>query len=129
SSCIFDSLMKRHKITILDVTSGRCGLFLTSPKAIGVSAFVVEFFVGTTSSARRIMEGPLAAGQMFRGGITVTPGPPLGLSAFEPSTVVTSVCAATAPGLVFASGAVDGRGDSIKTFARDNKSSPVRSEE
>jgi hypothetical protein len=38
---------------------------------------------------------------------------------------VTSVCAATAPGLVFASGAGDGRADSIKTFARDNKSSPV----
>ena len=122
---IFGCVLSTDKITIRNATPGRWGVFLTSPKAIGVSAFVVEVFVGTTSSARRIMEGPLAAGQMFRGGITVTPGPPLGLSAFEPSTVVTSVCAATAPGLVFASGAVDGRGDSIKTFARDNKSSPV----
>jgi hypothetical protein len=71
------------------------------------------------------MEGPLVAGQMLRSGITVTSGPPLALSAFEPSTVVTSVCAATAPGRVFAAGPVDGRADTVKAFARDNKATAV----
>jgi hypothetical protein len=62
---------------------------------------------------------------MVRSGITVTAGPPIALSAFEPSTVVTSFCAAAAPGRVFASGPVDGRADSIKAFARDNRATPV----
>jgi len=35
------------------------------------------------------------------------------------------MCAATAPGRVFASGPVDGRADSVKAFARDNKATPV----
>src|SRR5439155_23300073 len=98
---------------------------LTSPKAINTSAFTFDGLVGTTSVARQIMEGPLVAGQMFRSGITLKAGPPFMLSAFEPATIVTSVCAATAPGRVFASGAVDGRADAVKTFARDNKATPV----
>jgi hypothetical protein len=71
------------------------------------------------------MEGPLVAGQIFRAGITVTSGPPIGLSAYEPATVVTSLCAALAPGRVFASGPVDARAESVRAFARDNKASPV----
>jgi hypothetical protein len=35
------------------------------------------------------------------------------------------VCAAAAPGRVFASGPVDGRAESIRVFARDNKATPV----
>ena len=122
---IFGCVVSTDKVTIRDPAAGRWGIFMTSPSALGVSAFSIDAFVGTTSSVRRVMEGPLAAGQMVRSGVTVTPGPPLGLSPLERSTVVTSVCAATAPGLVFASGPVDGRADSIKTFARDNKSTPV----
>jgi hypothetical protein len=38
---------------------------------------------------------------------------------------VTSVCAAAAPGRVFASGPVDARAESIRAFARDNKATPV----
>jgi hypothetical protein len=122
---IFGCVVTTNKITIREPAPGRWGIFMTSPSAISVSAFVIDGFVGTTSSVRRIMEGPLVAGQMVRSGITVTSGPPLALSAFEPSTVVTSVCAATAPGRVFASGPVDGRADSVKAFARDNKATPV----
>jgi hypothetical protein len=62
---------------------------------------------------------------MLRSGITLTAGPPFALSAFETPTVVTSMCAAIASGRVFASGPVDGRADSVKTFARDNKATPV----
>ena len=122
---VFGCVVSGDKVIVRDPAAGRWGVFLTSPKALGTSAFTVDGFVGTTSTVRRIMEGPLVAGQMVRSGITVTSGPPLALSAFEPSTVVTSVCAATAPGRVFASGPVDGRGDSVKAFARDNKATPV----
>jgi len=122
---IFGCVVTTNKITIREPAPGRWGIFMTSPSALSVSAFVIDGFVGTTSSVRRVTEGPLVAGQMVRSGITVTSGPPLALSAFEPATVVTSVCAATAPGRVFASGPVDGRADSIRTFARDNKATPV----
>jgi hypothetical protein len=122
---VFGCVVSGDKITVRDPAAGRWGIFLTSPKALGTSAFTADVFVGTTSTVRRIMEGPLVAGQMVRTGITVTSGPPLALSVFEPATVVTSLCAATAPGRVFASGPVDGRADSVKTFARDNKATPV----
>jgi hypothetical protein len=122
---VFGCVVTTNKITIRDPAPGRWGIFMTSPSALAVSAFVIDGFVGTTSNVRRVTEGPLVAGQMVRSGITVTSGPPLVLSAFEPSTVVTSMCAATAPGRVFASGPVDGRADSVKAFARDNKATPV----
>src|SRR5207237_9059486 len=85
----------------------------------------VDGCVGTSRNAGRTTGRPYAAGDMVRTGLTLTPGPPLGLSTFEPPTLVTSVCAAAAPGRVFATGPVDGRADSIKTFARDNKATPV----
>jgi len=122
---VFGCVVTANKITIRDPAPGRWGIFMTSPNALAVSAFVIDGFVGTTSNVRRVTEGPLVAGQMVRSGITVTSGPPFALSAFEPSTVVTSMCAATAPGRVFASGPVDGRADSVRAFARDNKATPV----
>ncbi|HYV21906.1 MAG TPA: FecR family protein [Candidatus Bathyarchaeia archaeon] len=122
---IFGCVVSGDKVIVRDPAAGRWGVFLTSPSAIRTSAFTFDGFVGTSSVARQIMEGPLVAGQMVRSGITLKAGPPLTLSAFEPSTVVTSVCAATAPGRVFAAGPVDGRADSVKTFARDNKATPV----
>ena len=122
---IFGCVVSGDKVIVRDPAAGRWGVFLTSPGAIKTSAFTIDGFVGTSSVARQIMEGPLVAGQMVRSGITRKAGPPLTLSAFEPSTVVTSVCAATAPGRVFASGVVDGRADAVKTFARDNKATPV----
>ena len=121
---VFGCVVTADKVTVRDPAPGRWGIFMTSPSALKVSAFVMNAYVGATSTARQIIEGPLTAGQMARSGITVT-GPPIGLSAFEPLTVVTSLCAAVAPGRVFASGPVDGRADSVKTFARDNKASPV----
>jgi hypothetical protein len=122
---IFGCVVGIDKISVRDPTPGRWGVFMTSPSALGASALSVDGLVGTASSGRRVMEGPLTAGQMVRSGITVTPGPPLGLSAFEPPTIVTSVCAAAAPGRVFASGPVDGRAESVRSFARDNKATPV----
>ena len=122
---IFGCVVTGEKITVRDPAPGRWGVFMTSPNALRVSAFSVDALVGTASTVRRTIEGPLTAGQMVRSGITVTPGPPLGLSALEPATVVTSVCAAAAPGRVFATGPVDGRADSIKTFARDNRATAV----
>lgn len=122
---VFGCVLGANKVTIREPAPGRWGIFMTSTSALGVSVFTVEAFVGTTVSVRRVMEGPLVAGQIFRAGISVTPGPPLGLSNFEPATVVTSMCAAVAPGRVFASGPVDARADSVKAFARDNKATPV----
>ena len=122
---IFGCVVSADRINIRDPAAGRWGVFMTSPSALRVSVFEIDGLVGTTPTDRRVMEGPLVAGQMVRTGITVTPGPPLALSAFEQPTVVTSVCAATAPGRVFASGPVDGRAESVKAFARDNKATPV----
>jgi hypothetical protein len=122
---IFGCVVGTDKVTIREPVAGRWGVFMTAPSALKTSAFTFDGFVGTTSVARQIIEGPLVAGQMVRSGITVTSGPPLALSAFEPGTIVTSVCAAMAPGRVFSTGPVDGRADSIKAFARDNKASPV----
>ena len=122
---VFGCVVSGDKVIVRDPAAGRWGVFLTSPGAIRTSAFTFDALVGTASVARQIMEGPLVAGQMVRSGITLKAGSPLTLSAFEPATVVTSVCAATAPGRVFASGAVDGRADAVKTFARDNKATPV----
>jgi hypothetical protein len=122
---IFGCVVTADKITIRDPAPGRWGIFMTSPSALRVSVFEMNGFVGTTASGRRVMEGPLVAGQMVRSGVTVTAGPPFGISVFETPAPVTSVCAAVAPGRIFASGAVDGRAESIRTFARDNKASPV----
>jgi FecR protein len=123
---IFGCVVGVGKISIRDPAPGRWGIFITTPTGLGTSVFAVDAVVaGDSSSVHRVMEGPLVAGQIFRAGITVTPGPPIGLSAYEPATVVTSLCAALAPGRVFASGPVDGRAESIKAFARDNRASPV----
>src|SRR5467141_3671799 len=122
---IFGCVVGTDKVTIRDPAAGHWGIFMTSLSPLRVSVFTAEAFLGTTASAKRAMEAPLVAGQLFRGGITVTPGPPLGLSAYEPATIVTSMCAAMAPGRVFASGAVDGRADSVKAFARDNRATQV----
>jgi len=123
---VFGCVVSPNKISIRDPAPGRWGIYITTPTALPVSVFVMDAVVaGATSSVRRVMEGPLVAGQIFRAGITVTAGPPLGLSAYEPATVVTSMCAALAPGRVFASGPVNGRAESVRAFARDNKASPV----
>jgi hypothetical protein len=95
---VFGCVVTADKVTIRDPAAGRWGIFMTSPSALKISAFVINTFVGTTSTARQIIEGPLTAGQMARSGVTVTSGPPLALSAFDPLTVVTSECAAVAPG-------------------------------
>ena len=122
---IFGCVVSANKISVRDPVPGRWGIFITTPTGLPVSVFAMDTLVGGTSTVHRVMEGPLVAGQIFRAGITVTPGPPIGLSAYEPATVVTSVCAALAPGRVFASGPVDGRAESVRAFARDNKASPV----
>jgi hypothetical protein len=122
---IFGCVVTANKISIRDPAPGRWGIFITTPIGLSTSVFAIDTLVGGTSTVHKVMEGPLVAGQIFRAGITVTPGPPLGLSAYEPATVVTSMCAALAPGRVFSSGPVDGRAESVRAFARDNKASPV----
>jgi hypothetical protein len=118
---IFGCVVTADRITIRDPAAGRWGIFITATIALRVSVFEINAFSG----GRRVIEGPLVAGQMVRSGVTVTASPSFGVSALEPLTQVTSVCAATAPGRVFASGPVDGRAESVRAFARDNKASPV----
>jgi len=122
---IFGCVVSADKVSIREPAAGRWGVFMTSTGALPLGTLSVDGFIGTTRNAGRTTGRPYAAGDMVRTGLTLTPGPPLGLSTFEPPTLVTSVCAAAAPGRVFATGPVDGRADSIKTFARDNKATPV----
>jgi hypothetical protein len=122
---IFGCVVSADKVSIREPAPGRWGLFMTSTGAVPLGTLSIDGFIGTTRSAGRTTGRPYAAGDMVRTGLTVTPGPPLGLSAFEPPTLVTSVCAAAAPGRVFASGPADGRADAIRSFARDNKGTPV----
>lgn len=122
---IFGCVVSADKVSIREPAAGRWGLFMTSAGAVPFGTLSVEGFVGTTRNGARSTGRPYGAGDMVRTGLTVTPGPPFGLSAFEPPAVVTSVCAATAPGRVFATGPVDGRAELIRTFARENKATPV----
>ncbi|MEK6225364.1 MAG: FecR family protein [Chloroflexota bacterium] len=122
---IFGCVVSADKVTIREPAAGRWGLFMTSTGAVPLGTLSVDGFIGTTRNAGRTSGRPYAAGDMVRTGLTFTPGPPLALTAFEPPTLVTSVCAAAAAGRVFATGPVDGRADSIRTFARDNKATPV----
>jgi hypothetical protein len=122
---IFGCVVSGDKVTIRDPAPGRWGVFITSSGAVPVGTLNIEGFVGTTRNAGMSTGRVYAAGDMVRTGVTLTVRPQLALSAFEPPTLVTSVCAATAPGRVFASGAIDSRAESVRAFARDNKGSPV----
>ncbi len=117
--------MTADKVSIREPAAGRWGLVMTSTGAVPLGTLSVDGFIGTTRNAGCTTGRPYAAGDMVRTGLTLTPGPPLALTAFEPPALVTSVCAAAAPGRVFASGPVDGRAESIRTFARDNRATPV----
>jgi hypothetical protein len=122
---IFGCVVSPDKVTIRDPAPGRWGVVMTSAGALPVGTLSIDGFVGATRNAGRSTGRPYGAGDMVRTGITLTTGAQLALSVFEPPTVVTSVCAAAAPGRVFASGPVDGRAEEIRTFARDNKATRV----
>ena len=122
---IFGCVVTADKVSIREPAAGRWGLFMTSAAAVPLGTLSIDSFVGTTRNAGRTTGRPYAAGDMIRTGLTLTPGPPVGLSAFEAPTLVTSVCAAAAPGRVFATGPVEARADAVRTFARDNKATPV----
>jgi hypothetical protein len=112
-----------NKVTIREPAAGRWGVFMTATGALPSGSLSIEGFLGASRSAGQSTARAYAAGEMVRTGITVVAGPQL--SAFEPPTLVTSVCAAAASGRVFATGPVDGRADSLKTFARDNRATAV----
>jgi hypothetical protein len=122
---IFGCTVSGNKVTIREPAAGRWGVFMTSAGALTAGTLNIDGFIGTARNTGQTTARPYAAGEMVRTGITLTAGPPLALSAFEPPTPVTSVCAAAAAGRVFASGPVDRRADSIRTFARDNKATAV----
>jgi hypothetical protein len=122
---IFGCVVTADKVTIRDPQPGRWGVVMTSAGALPVGTLSIDGFLGATRNAGRSTGRPYGAGDVVRTGITLTTGAQLALSVFEPPTVVTSVCAAAAPGRVFASGPVDGRAESIRAFARENKATPV----
>jgi FecR protein len=122
---IFGCVVTADKVTIRDPAPGRWGVVMTSADALPVGTLSIDGFVGATRNAGRSTGRPYGAGDTVRTGITLTTGAQLALSAFELPALVTSVCAAAAPGRVFASGPVDGRAESIRVFARDNKATPV----
>jgi FecR-like protein len=122
---IFGCVVTADKVTIRDPAPGRWGVVMTSAGALPVGTLSIDGFVGATRNAGRSTGRPYGAGDVVRTGITLTTGAQLALSVFEPPTLVTSLCAAAAPGRVFASGPVDVRAESIRAFARDNKATPV----
>lgn len=122
---VFGCVVSADKVTIRDPVPGRWGVVMTSAGVLPLGALSIDGFIGQTRNAGRSTGRPYGAGDVVRTGITLTTGAQLALSAFEPPTVVNSVCAAAAPGRVFASGPVDGRAESIKAFARDNRATPV----
>lgn len=122
---IFGCVVTPDKVSIREPAAGRWGVVTTSASAVPLGTLSIDGFIGTTRNAGRTLGRPYAAGDTVRTGLTITPGPPLAITAFEPPAVVTSVCAAAAPGRVFATGPVEGRADSIRTFARDNRGALV----
>jgi FecR-like protein len=122
---IFGCTVSGNKVTIRDPAPGRWGVFMTSTGALPAGTLNIDGFVGAARNTGQTTARAYAPGEMVRTGITLTVGPTLALSAFEPPTLVTSVCAAAAPGRVFASGPVDGRAESVRAFARDNKATAV----
>lgn len=122
---IFGCTVSGNKVAIRDPVAGRWAVFMTSTGALPAGTLNIDGFVGATRNTGQTTARAYAPGEMVRTGITLTVGPPLALSAFEPPTLVTSMCAAAAPGRVFASGPIDGRAESIRAYARDNKATPV----
>ncbi len=120
---IFGCTVTGNKVTIREPAAGRWGVFMTAGGALPAGSLNVDGFVGASQSAGQSTARAYAAGEMVRTGFTVAAGPQL--SGFEEPLLVTSLCAATAPGQVFASGAFDTRTDSIKAFALDHKNTPV----
>src|SRR5437899_158487 len=122
---IFGCVATPNKITIRDSGPGRWGLFLTSAETLTGATLRVDGFLGAQRTATRTLSRPFNAGDKVRSGITLTGGYGPELSQFEELTLVNSVCAAIAPGGVFAGGAPDARLDALRAFARDNRSLPV----
>jgi hypothetical protein len=121
---IFGCVASGTKVTVRDPAAGRWGLFLTSGASLGAT-ITVEGFVGTSRSALRAISRTLNANDLVRSGITVTGGTTLVLSQFEELTLVSSVCAATATGRIFAGGTPDSRLDTLRTFAKENRGTAV----
>src|SRR5439155_1652614 len=104
-------------------------------RGTGFLTFVQQLASGGTQTTYQVDEGTLQVTATAGGTVSVPAGnqvtiaegaaAPASATPIAPAPLVTSVCAATAPGRVFASGAVDGRADAVKTFARDNKATPV----
>jgi len=122
---IFGCIAAANKITVREPVAGRWGLALTSAAALAGATITVEAFVGAARQAVRAFSRAFNANELVRTGLTLTAGPPVALSAFEDPLLVTSVCAATAPGRVFGGGAPNARLDVVRTFARENKNLPV----
>jgi hypothetical protein len=121
---IFGCIATSNKTTARDPAAGRWGLFLTSPTT-QTGTLTVDAWFGATRQATRTLSRAFNAGDEIRTGITLTAGPPQALSAFEDPVVVTSLCAAIAPGRAFAAGALDARIEAARSFAVTNKAAAI----
>jgi hypothetical protein len=122
---VFGCVVTGSKIRVRDPAAGRWGIFMTSGPALPGASITVESFTGSTRNALRALSRSLNAGDQLRGGITLTAGPPLALSQFEELSLVTSACAATAPGRIFAAGPLEARIEAARAFAGESKGTPV----
>jgi hypothetical protein len=122
---VFGCVVTPTKIVVRDPVPGRWGLLLNAPAAAPGATIVVNGLAQTGRGVSRAISRSLNAGELIRSGISVTPGPPMALSQFEELSLVTSTCAATAPGRVFASGPFEARMEAVRAFSRESKGAPV----
>jgi hypothetical protein len=120
---IFGCVATADKITVREPVPGRWGLFLKSTAA-GSPTLSVALGGGGTRNAERAVSKAVNANDQLRSGFTLT-GTPVNMSALEEAAPVTSMCAALAPGRVFASGDAGTRFETVRTFSATNKGAPV----
>jgi hypothetical protein len=122
---VFGCVTSGNKVTVRDPAPGRWGLLLTSANPLPNATITIDGFTGPTRNAQRVASRTFNAGDLVRSGISLTGGQALALSALEEPVLVTSVCAATAPGQVFWSGPLDERIDAVRSYSDRNKGAPV----
>ena len=118
---VFGCVATADKISVRDPAPGRWGLFLTATAAGGPTLSVDLSATGGRTAGRALSKA-FNANDQARSGFTLTA---TSLSAIEDPVLVTSVCAATAPGRVFAAGDAGSRFDAVRAFAAANKGVPV----
>jgi hypothetical protein len=118
---IFGCVVAGNKVTVRDPIPGRWGAYLVAGAA-GSPNFTAQLFNGATSSGSASFSRALKLDDKVRTGVSLAAGR---LSPFEEPSFVNSLCAGIAPGRVFTMNTAPSPIDAARSFARDNKGTPV----